>query len=424
MFPGLCGDAAAAPLRVFLGTQPVLAVEQRLLRQIQPVFPWFTSRKRVKEQANDFLEIDLAAIDGELMLRYPHVFYVRRQVFDESVEKQLALLEGGKAPKMADQAVMDCLTGIHVSVAKQIHTEIDKLREIKKLCTVAGRRELDPTAPLHYHDLLCMMRVAEEDAVTIPDVESRCKSFLTSERIHGCAVALAKEFFGSETKYELDKKDQRLWSRMFPSDYSKVGCVEKYRPTDVAGYYRFFGERACKQSDAFRRGLWGNIFRKFATHPHYLCSVSQYWSVESGLDTKPNDVTLPMDLAKAAATQASLFPAMKFRTMYFYTSPEIAKTAWRLEAFVPHMKLFPLMGHTISEETLAWLLVEDFWRGLGISDDGSVTNDAVIRAVKQFVSDVSSLREANAELLLTKVSDCAPKVIPVTESEAPADKTA
>ena len=45
------------------------------------VGPWFVSRRRVREQANEFVEFDGASMDPEIMLRHCHIFFTRRQLF-------------------------------------------------------------------------------------------------------------------------------------------------------------------------------------------------------------------------------------------------------------------------------------------------------------------------------------------------------
>jgi hypothetical protein len=419
MLPGLIGDIAPAAYRLFLGTQPTLAVEQRLTRQMQTVYPWLASRKRIKEAGSEFLELDLASIDAELVQRYAHVFFVRRQIHDEMIEKQLTSIESGKPPKAAELSITQGLNDIHRSVSKRIHHEIGLAAAKKPLCNVTGRRELEPNAAFQAHDLLTMMRVCEEDASPgLTDVESQCRAYLPVDRVHEAAAALAREFFGdNECKAQLDKKELRLWGRHHAPDYNKVGCVAKYRPLEVAAYYRFFGERAVMTNSNFRRSLWGNVFRKAATTPSYLTSISRYWALHSGLDGKGSEATptnLPMELAVAACQSEGLFPGLNFRNLYMYSSVDVARQLWRVETFTPLMRLFPLLGQQASDEALSFVLVEDFWATLCAShgSSGLVINDAVIRAAKQFVEDSVLLHETNVDGLLNKVHTCALRVMP------------
>lgn len=415
MLPGLCGDGAVAAFKLFLGTQPTVAVEQRLLRNVQTVYPWFASRKRVKEAANDFMEVDLASVDSELLQRYSHTFYVRRQMFDESLDKQLALLESGKPPKAADVAVSQALAEIHATAQRAIEQEFSALAQLKPQCNVAGRRELDPAAPFHPFDTLCMMRVAEEDTAQakygLTEVESRAREFFPAERVHETAAQLAQGLLGDEAKLQLDKKDARLWTRMHPSDYNKVGCISKYRPIDVAAYYRFFGERAVKSQDPFTRALWGNVFRKFASNARYLTSISRYWSLQSGLDNNPIEVNLPTNIANAIEDTSSLFPGVSFRTLYFYSSAETARQLWRVDPFVPLMRLFPLMGQSCAEEALAFLLVENVWSQIVTDNSVNVSEETITRELKSFVEDAAALRSHNVEKLLTQVTDAGVRVM-------------
>lgn len=408
MLPGLCGDAAVASFRLFLGVQPALSVEQRLLKNVQAVYPWFASRKRAKEGANEFLDIDLASADSELLLRYSHTFFVRQQIHDELIEKQLRLLETGKQPKSADVAVSQCLGEIYHATSKAMHLAIGELGSIKAQCLVAGRRELQPEAPLQHHDILCMMRVQEELAdPDVPDAESKAKSFLPCERVHEGAAALVRSFFGDDAKTQPDKK---LFNRMSSTSYKKVGSIDTYRPFDAIAYYRFTGERLCKSNDAFQRALWGNLFRRIASNPAYITSVSRYWALHSGLDTKPAEAQLSKPLAEAAAKVGSLSPVMTFRTLYFYSSAEVARQLWRVDPFVPLMRLFPLMGHTISEEVLAYLLVEDFWKQ-SVDPSQMPTEEHTMRSIKSFVEEATAQHDSALDKLLARVVIASERVL-------------
>ena len=427
MLPGLCGDAAVSSYRLFLGTLPALGVEQKLIRQVQPVFPWFTSRKRVKEQMHEFLDLDMASVDYELMMRYSHVFYVRRQMFDEAIEKQMSILDSGKPPKLGDVSLVQCLSDANLASVKRLHHEIAQLAAVKESCATPARPELDPKARLEVFDTLCMMRVAEGDAVGVEDLESRCKPYLPAAKVHAAAQLLAKEFFGADglkNNGELDKKDAKLWSRMVPGDYNKVGCVDKYRPVDATAYYRFYGERVSKAvqggseaTEIFRRALWGNIFRKFATHTSYLVHMSENWAKFSGLSTSVTDVQMPVELAKGACLQQSMFPAYKFRAMYAYSSPDLARQVWRLEPFVPMMRLLPLLGQPMCEEALANILVEDFWATLGFGEGDSAADDRVVRALRSFVGDAVSLHTSNLDAVLHRFTEGFQRVVPPLSAE-------
>lgn len=426
MLPGLCGDAASSSFRLFLGTLPALGVEQKLLRQVQPVFPWFTSRKRVKEQMHELLDLDLASVDFELIMRYCHVFYVRRQMFDESIEKQLTILDTGKPPKLGDVTLVQCLTDANLAAVKRLHHEMEYLGNVKQRCVTPTRPELNPSARFETLDTLCMMRVAENDAVGMEDLESRCKPYLPSGKVHAAAQLLAKELFGLENlknNGDLDKKDAKLWSRMVPSDYNKTGCVEKYRPIDVTAYFRFYGERVSKPvqgteaSESFRRALWGNIFRKFATHASYLVHVSENWAKFSGLVTSTPDVQLPFELAKGACLQQSLFPAHRFRAMYAYSSPDLARQSWRVDPLIPMMRLLPLIGQPMCEEALAHVLVEDFWQTLNLGETESPADDRVVRALRSFVGDAVSLHGSNLDAVLHRFTEGFQRVVPPLSAE-------
>lgn len=419
-FPGLCGELTATPFRVFLGTLPTLAVEERFLRQLQPVYAWYSSRKRVKEQANEFIEIDLASCDPELLLRYSHVYYVRRQLFEELVDKQLTLLDTGKAPKMADPALLECLRSCNADIADRLNYEVRQLQMAKRAACVPGRRELDPNAPLEIHDYACMMRLVEEDTCGVEDAEMKARAYLPRDLVEAKVSYLTKRLLGSDAKGALDKKDVKLFNRMIPPDYVKVGSIEKLRPCDVTAYFRFYGERISKVNleNYFKRALWGHVYRKFATHPSFLQGISMYWARHSGLDTSTHANTMPKELASAVCHQQSLFSAIKFRSQYSYTSPDIARQTWKRDVVIPLMRLFPLVGAQIAEDLAAGILVEAFWSGLSLGEDADLFGDSLARSVRQFVDEVGNTYEVTADAVLKRVEDgCKVAVPKLTEEE-------
>ncbi|GET90896.1 hypothetical protein, conserved [Leishmania tarentolae] len=420
VFPGLCGDVAATNYRVFLGTLPNLAVEERFLRQLQPVFPWYASRKHVKEQASEFLEIDLASCDPELLLRYTHVYYVRRQLYDELMDRQLTLIETGKAAKVADSALLACLAEVNAAITPRLQYELHLLQQAKKACRVPHRRELNPEAALEVHDYLCMMRIVEEDAAEIPDAEIQARAYLPREVLEAKAKELAAMFFGGSsaasrsTGVALERKEQKLLQRMIPADYNKVGAVEKLRPVDVTALYRFTGERVCGQpaGKPFARALWGHIFRKVGSHPLYLQRASLYWARHSGLDPQSATSTMSADLAAAVCLQQALFPALKYRFQYLYTSPDMARQQWRTDHVVPLLRLFPLLGAPAAEDLAAQLVIEGEWAKLGIEADTNLLQDTVLRQLKDMVEQVSTLYERNIDAVLKRVEDGAKVLCP------------
>lgn len=422
IFPGLCGDLAASNYRVFLGTLPTLAIEERFLRQVQAVFPWYASRKRVKEQASEFMEIDLASCDPELPLRYTHVYYARRQIYEELMDRQLTLIETGKTAKVADTALLTCLTEVNAAATPRLLYELHTLQQAKLSCQVPRRRELAPEAPLEAHDLLCMMRVVEEDTSAVEDAEMQARAFLPRDLLETRAKELAAMFFpatvaaaaapsskkgGSSGGAALDKKDQKLLQRIIPGDYSKVGSIEKLRPVDVTALYRFTGERVCGQpaDKFFARSLWGHVFRKVATHPAYLQRSSLYWARHSGLDPQSAASTMPVDLASVVCGQQALFPALKLRAQYLYTSPDMARQQWRADHVVPLLRLFPLLGAPAAEDLAAQLLVEGEWAKMNLAPDANLLQDSVLRAVKDMVEQMSSLYESNLDAVLKRVEE-------------------
>ncbi|KEG14891.1 hypothetical protein DQ04_00271250 [Trypanosoma grayi] len=405
--PGLCGELAATPFRVFLGTLPALAVEERFLRQLQPVYAWYSTRKRVKEQANEFIEIDLASCDLELLLRYSHVYYVRRQLFDEAIDKQLTLLDTGKAPKMAEPALLQCLLGCNVAITERLQHEVQQLQAAKKAACVAGRRELDPNAPLEVYDYACMMRLVEEDVGGVEDAEMKARAYLPRDLVEAKMKHLTQQLMGSDAKVALEKKELKLFNRMIPPDYTKVGCVEKLRPSDVTSYFRFYGEHINKVNpeNYFKRALWGHVYRKFATNSSFLRGASMYWARHSGLSPSAHATSMPQEVAVAVCKQQALFSAIKFRSQYVYTSPELARQLWRTDVVIPLLRLFPLIGARAAEDLAAGIVVDAFWASLPLGEDENLLHDTIIRSVRQFVDEIGNTYEVNVDGVLKRVEE-------------------
>ncbi|CCW61558.1 unnamed protein product [Phytomonas sp. EM1] len=424
--PGICGELAVAPYRLFLGTLPELSVEKRFLRQFHAVFPWYALRKRVREQSNEFIEIDLAACDPELILRYAHVYYSRRQVQDELIEKQMTTLETGRPINLADASLLECLTGCDALISRRLEYELHQMQKAKRACNVPHRRELNPEDILEPHDYLCMMRVVEEDMCGVKDAEMKARAYLP----RGLVECKAHEFIGTllgdmvpqkEGGCSLDKKDQKLLQRLIPIDYAKVGCVQKLRPVDVTTYYRFVGERLNRFDPIkqyFKRCLYGHVCRKMATHPGYLRSISMYWARHSGLDPVSTLTTMSLELAEAVCVQQSLFPALKFHSQFLYASPDLMRQTWRTGRVIPLMRLYPLLGAAAAEDLAAGMVVEAEWARLSLSSQSAPFQESVLYTMREAIEQASDWYISNLGALLDRVQEGV-KVIcpPLSEKE-------
>lgn len=70
---------------------------------------------------------------------------------------------------------------------------------------------------------------------------------------------------------------------------------------------------------------------------------------------------MPHEVACAVCLQQSLFPAIKFRAAYMYTSPDIARRHWRSDGVIPLLRLFPVLGNSVAHHLAAGVLVESEW---------------------------------------------------------------
>ena len=425
MFPGVCAEGASIPVRVFLGTQPVLKVGQLLTRSMQPVYPWYMSRKRVKEQVNDFMELDGSGVDTDILLQYAHVHYVRRHVVEELIEKQLSILDAAKPSKQADPAVSACLSELVSQSTGTVEQEFAVLAHTKSTLGGPGRRELDPSGAMDRSDILCMMRCFEEDAhgAEMHDLDSRCKPFFTVTRVHEHANRVVSLF--NSQPAQLDKKDERLLKKLLPADYDKVGATDKLRPIDVVALFRFVGERCvAPQSSTFTKHLWGNVFRKIASHPKYMAQLSQYWSITTGLDPNPPQAQLPLELCMASSAGMNRFPAIAFRSLESYSSESTARQRWRQDPyFVPCGRLFHLMGKRASDEAVASVLVDGYWHRLGVAPQDNVLEERFVRGIRSFVEEASVMYDSNIDGLLGRVADSFKNAVPtLTPETKPAEE--
>ncbi|CAD2217976.1 hypothetical protein AGDE_05227 [Angomonas deanei] len=264
-----------------------------------------------------------------------------------------------------------------------------------------------------------MMRIVEEDACGVEDAEMKARAFLPRALIDRKAAKLVEHLIG-KSDFTLDKKDQKTLSRLVPGDYTKVGCVEKVRPVDVATVFRFVGERGAKlpAGEYFKRALWGHAFRKYATHPAYLSSISSYWAKECGLDKESALSTMPMDLAKAVTLQQNLFPAHKYRAQYLYCSTDIARQQWKSDSVIPLLRLFPTLGSQCAEDLAASVIVDSEWSKLKLTEDDNPTQEGVVREVRRIVEEAGSLYDSNIDGILNRVEEgvkmCCPQL---TEDE-------
>jgi hypothetical protein len=416
--PGLIADVAGANIKVFLGTQPSLVVSKRLLPQMQSCYPWYSSRKSIKEQTNEFIELDAAALDVELFLRHCHIFFTRRQVYQDTLDKLTTLVEKGKLPKEAQPSTLTCLGQVMEQSRTRSAFEEKQLLFTKKMCSL----ELEPNAALDSWDIPAMMRVFAERQSPIEDAEAKAKAFLPAQTMMEAAEHLAKIVLPSEIQKgaPMEKKDLRLIGKHLLStyDYKKIGCVDKMRPLDVTAYYRFFAERSVKPGQGptgtFIPLLWGHVFRKFATHPEYLMQHSKYWLSE--VDRKSGS-PMPSDLALAVCAAQNALPATQLRLLNQYTNVEYSKHLWRKDWFVPLFRLFPLLGHGVAEDVMAGLMIDSAWSKLKLTPTSNPLDEQVVKEVQAAVSEAAALRESNPDLFYSKVIEAAAVAMPPALTE-------
>lgn len=319
--PGVCAEMPVSAFRLFLGTLPSKSVEQRLLVDCLPIHYWFSSRKRVKEQANEFLELDMGSCDPELLLRYSSIPFIRRHLFHELVDRQLSLMETGKAISMPDSRLFSCLEECVGALSPRLNWERQQLKECAISALVNRRRE--PSGAMTSHrgsrsneshsstvepcDILYLMRQWERSpsclntySLSFPDDETigcgeldpemQARAFLCKSRVEKCFFDLAsllcvdgdtgeaakgdenhgkKESRSSSTLVlPLEKKELKLFQRQQPKDAVRIGATEKMRPVDVAAYYRFMGERFFGKRD--RRQTEDKCRRTGSTPPSFF----------------------------------------------------------------------------------------------------------------------------------------------------------
>ena len=422
--PGLLGDAVSGTAKVFLGSQPSLTVEKRLLKHMQVVYPWYSSRKRSKEQVNDFLELELPSLDPEVFMRYSHVFFSRRQAYFDTLDKLSSVLDKGKLPKEAQPSVLACLEECAATFAQRKNFEIKRLEHAKK-----HSRELEPKANIDNWDYPCLMRLIEEEDGVIVDAEGRAQAFLPLQQSMDAAAALARAIVPADQlrpNISLDKKETKLISKFLLPSYQRFGTVDKIRPIDFTTYHRAFGERVIKPAQGATPGgaqvftsyLWGHIFRKFAQHPEYILQSSQYWTKSAKISGTTQAAQMPAEVALAVSRQQQSLPAHRFMFQMQYCNAENAKQQWRSEPFVPLHRLHPLIGHAVAEDLMASVLVENLWHGFDLSPTSSPFDDSVVKAIQEFVKEISSAREGNTDLVLSQVKDAMKIAVPPTLTEA------
>lgn len=398
-------EQPAAPLRVLMGSISQKKIENRLLSSMLPVHAWFTSRKRVKEQANELLEIDLSSCDAELMLRYANIPFVRRYVFNELIDKQLTLLEVGKPPSLPDPGLLAVLEDGVKRIAGHVQKE---LQHLSSSCSRSPSSESPSHSPVAPHDLLFLMREAETQHTQsiVPQAEMQARSYLPSTKVKRSLDSLSKVFFGDAVA-ELDRKEVKLIHRHIPPDTIRVGSVEKMRPADITSLFRFYGERLQKatktKSSFFCQCLVGHLYGKFACHPVYLQQASMYWAAESGLVQSSS--AMPSNLAHAVCEQQQMFPALKLKSQFLYASPDIARQLWRTEHFIPLQRLYPLMGSRMVENLAAQLVTEGIWRGGQLQDKGTPLEDHFLQHLREQVVLCSDAFENHPDVIEKRIQE-------------------
>lgn len=440
--PGVCTSSAAVPYRLFLGTLPSKKIENALLNQFVPVHGWFSSRKRVKEHANEFFELDLSSCDAELILRYCDIPFIRQHVFQELVERQLTLLETSKKPiSLPEAGFAECLEEVMSTASQHVSAELAELLSVQKSCSSSIIPQA--TGKVVDSDLLYLMNTAATASTTcsVPHgthIEMQARPFLCKNMVMESVIQLAKAFheeglpFGATSSssgppkapFALEKRENTLLNRQIPADVVRTGAVEKLRPVDVSALYRFYGERLMQGKDNkgpsyFHQALVGNIFERFATNPVYLSSISMYWARYVGLDSDSSLSTLPDDISRASCGMQLAFPALKLRALHLYTSPDIARRSWRSQeaGLIPLFRLFPLFGRYAAENMAAFLVAESMWKKLPIQSN---TNPLQKHVIQEIVSGVGKCAEAfdrNPEELKAFMLDGARQLFSCSEVE-------
>lgn len=406
IFPGLCADFPVTPFRLFMGTLPAKKIEHQFQTQFQPVYAWLSSRKRVKEQASEYLELDLASCDTELLLRYCEIPFIRRFVFSELVDKQLTLVETGKAAPLPDSGLLQCIEDCMKLLSPRVDAEIQQLQTLvsSKAAgqTEPGNRNVEP------YDLLHLIYKAEINLCSgIPDAEMQARAFLCRQHVEECLSTLFKDLGSAESGTptpmivpRVDKKEQKLLQRQIPPDTTRIGSVAKWRPSDVTTYYRFMGQKVAAGRSFFTQALYGHTFRKIATNPLYLQQLSLNWARYTGLDPAAEPLVMSDELSKAVCAQQLLFPALKLKAQYLYTSPDVARRQWRTDrTLIPLFRLFPLLGKPAAEDLAAQLVVEAIWKRVPQLEEGSPANQNVLRELKRQVEAQSALHDKQSEEL-------------------------
>eukprot|EP00796_Vickermania_ingenoplastis_P006019 gene6019-4323_t len=432
IFPGLCAEIPAAPFRLFLGGTK--NVEAQLVRQLRPVHAWFSTRRRVREHANEFVELDLGACDAELVLRYCAIPFVRRFVHNELIDRQLTLIETGKAAPLPEPGLMSALEDCMTAIAPCLDGEIKQLQRVN---TQLASSSPESKVAVESYDLLYLMRAVEVGMETdaTRDAEMRARSFLSKTLVEESVEGLVKLFFGDRSKLQLDKRDQKLLQRQCPMESPRLGSVEKMRPADMTALFRFIGERAFRSATSgdatqttsyFSQALMGNVFRKMATHASYLQGISMYWARHHGVQPDAPLSSMPPELAQLVCKQQCLFPALKLKAQYLYTSPDIARRKWRTDSTIPVMRLFSLLGKQAAEDLAAQLVVEALWHKMRIPLDTRPDQEFVLKELRERIRDAGVTFDQSPDslhqLLLEGAQALCPA--PTTDTTAPQSQTA
>eukprot|EP00658_Telonema_sp_P-2_P019404 TRINITY_DN17656_c0_g1_i1.p1 TRINITY_DN17656_c0_g1~~TRINITY_DN17656_c0_g1_i1.p1 ORF type:complete len:159 (-),score=17.96 TRINITY_DN17656_c0_g1_i1:4-480(-) len=144
-----------------------------------------------------------------------------------------------------------------------------------------------------------------------------------------------------------------------------------------------------------------------------MSSISQYWSITTGLDLSPPESQLPVEFCTAACAGLNRFPALAFRTLESYSSETIARQRWSQDPyFVPCGRLFHMIGKSASEEALANVLVDGYWHRLGVSPSDNVLEERFVRSLRTFVEETSAMYASNVDGLMGRVADSFKDAVP------------
>ena len=416
-----------------------------MIRNLQSLYPWIASRRKVREENREYYELELgASCDAEIVLRWSQTYYARRKLFDHLMEysndyvKQRIAKEGN----LLDSSFLPILKTIRDELDKErLPYERRRMLHALRTAQVPMRRELNAShAELTNHHMLIARRYVEEDTLKNRfgligvNLEQKIKTYFRRDQVQNTLKRYMNMLLPEEGA-ECTVREEKTLEKIVTPEYQRFGYIPQYRPLDIQFLFKHrvlnfmrcteivtprVGEKsleksseslpdvaACDQvsvstlNDRYRAYVYGNVFAKIALHPGRLLRDASPWY--DSFDTGNNNVARAdlrdpdlSTLCIAAEAMTNILPGSLLVPYLCLASPA-QSVSWMTDAFaVPLPRVLPFIGNALALDLFSRLNVEGAWRKLRISPESDLEDPDALQKIRALILSLNTVNAASA----------------------------